>query len=172
MNKYITAYYHDEHDLLKGVKLLKSKGLNIHDVLSPFPVHGLDKAMGLRRSRLARVAFTGGAIGAIAGFGFQAWVFTKAYPINFGGKPFFAAPSFMPVTFETTVLFAAFSMVIAFFVVSKLGPGANPVIHDERVSDDRFLVIMGVDDDASTAKIAEIEKALKEAGAEGINVKA
>ncbi len=172
MNKYITAYYTDEHALLKGVKQLKAKGLHIEDVLSPFPVHGLDKALGLRRSRLTRVAFVGGAIGAITGFGFQTWVFTSAYPINFGGKPFFSAPSFIPVTFEVTVLFAAFSMVIAFFIASKIGPGANPVIHDERVTDDRFLLIVGLDEDQTAAQITAIEKELTEAGAQGINVKA
>lgn len=170
MNKYITAYYLDEDKLLKGVKQIKAKGIAIADVLSPFPVHGLDKALGLRRSRLTRVAFTGGAIGAITGFGFQAWVFTTAYPINFGGKPFFSAPSFIPVAFETTVLFAAFSMVIAFFVVSKLYPGAKPIIHDERTTDDRFLVIVDLQENSTEEK--EIELALKEAGAEGIILKA
>ncbi|NOU47630.1 MAG: DUF3341 domain-containing protein [Bacteroidales bacterium] len=172
MNKYITAYYLDEEKLLKGLKQVKTKGVRVADVLSPFPVHGIDKVLGLRRSRLTRVAFAGGAIGAIVGFGFQTWVFTSAYPINFGGKPFFAAPSFIPVTFETTVLFAAFSMVIAFFVVSKLGPGNKPVIHDERVTDDRFLVIVDIPENSSKEEINEIEKALHDAGAEGINYKA
>ena len=78
MNKYITAYYTDENDLIKGVKQIREKGHRILDVFTPFPVHGLDVALGMRRSRLTRVAFAGGAIGAIVGFGFQAWVFTKA----------------------------------------------------------------------------------------------
>ena len=172
MNKYITAYYLDEGKLLKGVKQIKSKGVKIKDVLSPFPVHGLDKALGLRRSRLARVAFAGGAIGAIAGFGFQTWVFTSAYPIDFGGKPYFSAPSFIPVTFETTVLFSAFSMVFAFLIASKLLPGENPVILDERVTDDHFLVVIELDEESTEESIKEIEKALKEAGAEGIIIKA
>lgn len=172
MNKYITAYYLDEEKLLRGLKQVKAKGFKIADVLSPFPVHGIDKVLGLRRSRLTRVAFIGGAVGAIVGFGFQAWVFTQAYPINFGGKPFFAAPSFIPVAFETTVLFAAFSMVFAFLIVSKLLPGNDPVIHDERVTDDHFLVIIDVADDSSADEIKNIEKALQEAGAEGIKYKA
>jgi len=172
MNKYITAYYMDEGKLLNGLKQIKTKGVLIADVLSPFPVHGIDKVLGIKRSRLTRVAFIGGAIGAISGFGFQTWVFTRAYPINFGGKPFFAAPSFIPVAFETTVLFAAFAMVIAFFVVSKLGPGNNPVIHDEQVTDDRFLVIVDVAENSSTEEIKEIEKALQDAGAEGIKFNA
>ena len=172
MNNYITAYYLDEEDLLKGIRQIKAKGLQIIDVLTPFPVHGIDKALDMRRSGLARVAFIGGAVGAVMGFGFQAWVFTIDYPMNIGGKPFLSVPSFMPVTFEMTVLFAAFSMVIAFLVSNKLGPGAKPVIHDERSTDDRFLVIVKVDDNNPAESIRQIKIALAEAGAEGITLKA
>jgi hypothetical protein len=171
MNRYITAYYLDEEDLLKGLGHLKAKGLEIMDVLTPFPVHGVDKALNMRRSRLTRVAFIAGVVGATLGFGFQAWVFTVDYPINIGGKPFFAVPSFMPVTFELTVLFAAFAMVIAFFVSNKLGPAAKAVIHDERITDDRFLVVVKVGDGEGEENIKEIELALAEAGAEGITLK-
>jgi hypothetical protein len=172
MNKYITAYYQDENDLLKGLRQLKEKGLEIMDVLTPFPVHGLDKVLGFERSKLTRVAFGAGALGAIIGFGFQAWVFTKAYPINFGGKPFFAIPSFIPVTFELAVLFAAFAMVIAFFIRSKIGPGAKTVIHDERITDDIFLVVVKIEENHPGRGIKEIEQALIGAGAEGIKIKA
>jgi hypothetical protein len=172
MNNYITAYYLDEEDLLKGIKQMKTKGLQIADVLTPFPVHGIDKALGMPRSRLARVAFIGGAVGTVIGFGFQAWVFTMDYPLNIGGKPFFAVPSFMPVAFEVTVLFAAFSMVIAFLASNKLGPGSNNIIHDERITDDRFLVVVKVDEDNMVESIRQIKLALAEAGAEGITLKA
>ena len=168
----MTAYYLDEEDLLKGIGQLKTKGLQIIDVLTPFPVHGLDKMLDIRRSRLTRVAFWAGAIGAVTGFGFQTWIFTSAYPLNFGGKPFFAVPSFIPVTFEVTVLFAAFAMVIAFLVTSKLGPGAKPTLHDERSTDDRFLVVVKVDHNSPEEHIREIETALAEAGAKGITLKA
>jgi hypothetical protein len=170
MNKFITAYYHDEEDLIKGVRQIRSLGIEPADVRTPFPVHGLDKALGLKRSRLTRVAFVGGAIGGLIGFFFQAWVFTKAYPLNFGGKPFFAVPSFMPVTFEMTVLFAAFSMVIAFFIHNKLGPGAKTVIYDEQVTDDRFQVLVDADD-KDESELQRIEKVLSEAGAQGIQLK-
>jgi len=171
MNKFITAYYNDEEDLLKGIKMMKSNGVEPLDVLTPFPVHGLDKALGLKRSRLTRVAFVGGVVGGLVGFFFQAWVFTKAYPLNFGGKPFFAVPSFMPVTFEMTVLFAAFAMVIAFFVHNKLGPGAKPVIHDERVTDDRFLLVFDIWE-KDEKEVSNIQMALTNAGAQGIQLKA
>jgi hypothetical protein len=170
MNNYITAYYSDEEDLLKGLKQIISKGLKVNDVLTPFPVHGLDKVIGLRRSRLTRVAFAGGAIGALVGFLFQAWVFTNAYPINFGGKPFFAVPSFIPVTFEIAVLFAAFAMVFGFLIHNKLGPGSKNIIHDERVTDDRFLIVLDIKGEAND-KIKSIETILSDAGAQGITIK-
>jgi hypothetical protein len=169
MSKFISAYYHDEEDLIKGVRQIRNQGIEPADVRTPFPVHGLDKAMGMKRSRLTRVAFAGGAIGGLIGFFFQAWVFTVAYPINFGGKPFFAVPSFMPVTFEMTVLFAAFSMVIAFFIHNKLGPGAKTIIYDEQVTDDRFQILIEADD-LDEPEQQHIEKALKEAGAQGIQL--
>lgn len=169
--KYIKAHYTDDDDLLKGIKSLKKEGVNILDVLTPFPVHGLDKALGYRRSWIARVGFIGGAIGAITGFLFQAWVFTKAYPMNIGGKPFFAVPSFIPVTFELTVLFAALAMVFAFLFRSKLGPGADPIIHDERITDDRFVILVGLGGDASETNVSKLSKALSSAGAEGVTVK-
>lgn len=171
MDKYITAYYYDEEDLIKGLKQIQDKGVEVVDVLTPFPVHGLDKVLGIKRSKLTRVAFAGGAVGGLLGFLFQTWVFTNAYPINFGGKPYFAVPSFVPVTFELTVLFAAFSMVIAFFITNKLGPGAKTVIHDERVTDDRFLMVIKADSEDS-GKIKEIENILEIAGAQGITLKA
>lgn len=170
MNKsYFTAYYTDDDELLKGVRQLKEKGVEIIDVMTPFPVHGLDKAIGLRRSRLSRVAFVGGAVGALIGFFFQAWVFTVAYPLNFGGKPYLAVPSFMPVTFEVAVLFAAFSIVFAYLIYFKLTPGAKPIIHDERSTDDHFLVVVKAGEPGESVNI---ERALSEAGAEGIILKA
>jgi hypothetical protein len=171
--KYIKAYYLNDDQLKKGLKSLKEKGIEILDVLTPFPVHGLDKVLGYRRSWIARVGFIGGAIGALSGFLFQTWVFTKAYPLNFGGKPFFSSPSFIPVTFECTVLFAAFAMVFAFLIRSKLGPGAMPIIHDEKITDDRFLVLVGLgkDKDASENNISAISQSLSASGAEGITVK-
>jgi hypothetical protein len=172
MIKYVTGYYQDEEDLLKGLRYIKDQGMEILDVLTPFPVHGLDKILNIERSKLTRVAFAAGAVGTAVGFGFQAWVFTQAYPLNIGGKPFFAVPSFMPVTFEIAVLFAAFAMVIAFFIRSNIGPGAKSVIHDERITDDIFLVVVKVEDETAGKSTKEVEQVLMGAGAEGIKIKA
>ena len=102
----ITVSFDDEVPLLQAVRILRDSKEIITDVLSPFPVHGLDEALSLKRSRIPVVGFIFGALGAIIAFGFQAWVFTVSYPLIIGGKPFFSVPTFIPITFEVTVLFA------------------------------------------------------------------
>ncbi|WP_421918092.1 DUF3341 domain-containing protein [Marinifilum sp.] len=146
MRRYISAYFEDEENLLRATKDLKEKQMSIQDVLTPFPIHGLDPILGYKRSRIPIVGFIGGAIGCILAFGFQAWVFIVDYPLFIGGKPHLAIPSFIPITFELTVLFAAFGMVFAFLIRSKLGPGANNPIHDERITDNRFMIIVDLDE--------------------------
>jgi hypothetical protein len=167
---YISGYYDDDETLLSGLKQLKQNGVKIVDVLTPFPVHGLDTVLGYRRSWIARVGFIGGAVGAVSGFVFQTWVFTEAYPLVIGGKPYFAVPSFIPVTFECAVLFAAFAMVFAFLFRSHLGLGAENMIHDERITDDRFVVLASPSTDTEES-IHELQSQLQAAGVSGITVK-
>ncbi|MBI9056328.1 MAG: DUF3341 domain-containing protein [Labilibaculum sp.] len=169
MRRYISAYFEDEQNLLRATKDLRDQELSIQDVLTPFPVHGLDHALGYKRSNLPTVAFVCGAIGLVLAFGFQTWAFTVDYPLFIGGKPHFAIPSFIPITFELTVLFAAFGMATAFFISSKLGPGANNVIHDERITDDRFVIIVDLDEDGNHE--ATIKSILEKEDAKNIQVK-
>ncbi len=163
--KYISAYYTDESDLLMGIRQLQEQKVKILDVLTPFPVHGLDKLLAYRRSWIPRIGFIGGAIGGFCGFIFQTWVFTSSYPLNIGGKPYFAVPSFIPVTFECTVLFAAFSMVFAFLFKSKLGLGAKNKIYDLKITDDRFVIVTDIDE-LGQDEINDTAKMITESGAE------
>lgn len=167
---YISAFYKDDEDLITGIKKLNEDKIKIHDVLTPFPVHGLDKLLGYRRSWIPRIGFIGGAIGAVSGFYFQSWVFTRDYPLNIGGKPYLAVPSFIPVTFETTVLFAAFAMVIAFFIRSKLGLGAENKIYDKNITDDRFVVVLDAENGTETV-VSKIKETLHKTNAEIIELK-
>ena len=169
MKKYISAYFEDEENLLRATKNLREQNLSIQDVLTPFPVHGLDQALGFKRSSIPTVGFISGAIGAILAFGFQTWAFTVDYPLFIGGKPHFAIPSFIPITFEITVLFAAFGMVFAFLIRSRLGPGANNPIHDERITDDRFVIIVDIDESGKQEKI--VKDILEKEEAQGVQVK-
>lgn len=163
MGAIVYGHFTDEHDLLHGIKELQDKGITIEDVRTPFPVHGLDNLLKYRRSHLPKVAFLAGIVGATVGMGFQVWVFTKGWPLNFGGKPFMSIPSFIPVTFELTVLFAAYTMGIAFLIRSQLGPGQIPDILDEQVTDDHFQIILT--DKKNTLSEDELSVALAATGA-------
>src|ERR1035437_418837 len=146
----IIISFDDEVPLLQAVRKLRDSKEIIADVLSPFPVHGLDEAMSIKRSRIPVVGFIFGALGAILAFGFQAWVFTVSYPLIIGGKPFFSVPTFIPITFEVTVLFAGLSMVAALLIRSKLKPDIRFVPVDERITDDRFVILLDAPDEEIT----------------------
>lgn len=139
----ITVIFDDEKPLLQALKKLQESNEKIIDVLTPFPVHGLDKALGMKRTSIPLIGFIFGALGGLLGFVFQTWVFTIDYPLVFGGKPFLSVPSFIPVTFECTILFAALSMVAAFLIRSKLKPEKEFDPIDGRITDDRFVILVG-----------------------------
>ncbi len=150
---YISVFFDDEEPLILAVKKLIENKITIIDVLTPFPVHGLDKAMKMKPSRIPIVGFIFGALGGLLGFGFQSWVFTVDYPLIIGGKPYLSVPSFIPVTFEMTVLFAALGMVGAFLIKSKLKPKQNLDVLDERITDDRFVILLEQDDNSDNQEL-------------------
>lgn len=136
----IFGLYGDEQDLLAAVKTAKERNLEIYDVYTPFPVHGLDPLLGLKESRLHIAGFIYGLAGALIAFLGMSWVFTRDWPIIFGGKPYWSVPAFVPIVFEVTVLLSAIGMTITFFVVSGMGFGvSNETLHD-RITDDKFCL--------------------------------
>lgn len=161
----VSGYFHDDADVVRAVKQLREKNIQIAEVFTPFPIHGLDKLVGHKKSQIPTVGFLAGALGAGLAFWFQAWIFTKSYPMNIGGKPMFSVPTFIPVIFEVTVLFAAIGMVFAFLFRSQLGLGAENRIYDERTTDDRFLILLQEQDEASAE---QLKQHLQDLGAEGI----
>jgi Protein of unknown function (DUF3341) len=166
----VFGLYDDEQDLLTAVKQANAQHLEIYDVYSPFPVHGLDPLLGLAESRLHIAGFVYGMTGTLTGFGFMTWVFTRDWPIIFGGKPYFSAPAFIPITFEMTVLFAAIGMVVTFYTVCGMGPGIiNPTVHD-RITDDKFCIAFDITDDKA-GDAGKYESFLKSTGATEINKK-
>jgi len=139
---YISVYFDDEVPLLIAVKKLIENKEIITDVLSPFPVHGLDPALSMRRSRIPIGGFIIGALGTLVAFVFQSWVFTVSYPLIIGGKPFFSIPTFIPITFEVTILFGGVAMAVAFLVRSKLKPDIRFEPVDEKITDDAFVILI------------------------------
>jgi hypothetical protein len=156
---FISVYFDDEKPLLQAVRKIQESNEKILDVLTPFPIHGLDKALGMKRTSIPMIGFIFGALGGLLGFIFQAWVFTIDYPLVFGGKPYLSVPSFIPVTFECTILFAAISMVAAFLIKSKLKPRQDFEPVNDRITDDRFVILVKAGDDEKSTR-ANIKSAL------------
>ena len=136
----IYGIYSDEEVLLSAVRKAKSKHMEIMDVFSPFPVHGMDQALGLEESRLHQAGFVYGAIGTLTAFLGMTWIMTSDWPIIFGGKPYWPVPSYIPIVFETTVLFASWGMTITFYTICGLWPGVKNPQLDFRTTDDKFCL--------------------------------
>ncbi len=168
-HKIIQALFDDDDVLLKAVKKVRENGHEIEEVFTPFPVHGLEKAMGLKDTRLAITAFIYG----ITGLAFSVWMMNymmiSDWPQNIGGKPSFSyienMPAFVPVMFEMTVFFAAHLMVITFYMRSKLWPFQKASNPDPRTTDDKFLMEVTV-----TGNEEELANFLRDNGATEIKV--
>ena len=153
---YISVYLDDEVPLLQAVRKLRENKEIIRDVLSPFPIHGLDEALSMKRTRIPVVGFIFGALGATLAFVFQAWVFTVSYPLIIGGKPFFSVPTFVPITFELTVLFSGLAMAAALLIRSGLKPEITFTPVDARITDDRFVILVDAPGDGSLERVKSI----------------
>mgnify|MGYP000576553994 FL=1 len=166
---YILGVYDDEDEVLHAVTAVKAKGIKVEDVYSPFPIHGLDVAVGHARTRLPIAAFMFGTLGLICALSLISYTMVFDWPINIGGKDFFALPNWIPVSFEGTVLFTAFGLVTTFCISNDLYPGNQVEPLDLRITDDKFVMAINVDKNKVSA--ADIKKALKESGAIEVNVK-
>jgi hypothetical protein len=139
--KFIYGIFDDADVLIHTVEKMRKQGVEIHDCYTPFPVHGLDRAIGIKRSNLTVGAFICGSIGCLTAIFFQLYVMTMDWPMNIGGKPNWGYfPSYIPVTFELSVLFTAFGMAILFFIRAKLVHGKVEEIIDPRQTDDLFVL--------------------------------
>ncbi len=169
MKKLILGVYDDEKTLIKAIKSIRGNEVKLRDVFSPYPVHGLDDAMGLKPSRLPIVAFIAGTIGAASALYFQYWTLVVDWALNIGGKPGFALPSFIIITFETMILSAALTMVGAFFVRSKLFPTFNTDVIHPRATNDQFII--AIDPQKNSVEGDKIKTMLKDNGASDVQDK-
>ena len=168
-SKVIHAFYTDDEVLVDAVKAVKAEHHHIEEVFCPFPVHGLDKAMGLAPTKLAITAFFYG----ITGLSFAIWMtnymMIQDWPQDIGGKPSFSwvdnMPAFVPIMFELTVFFAAHLMVITFYMRSRIWPFKEAENPDPRTTDDHFLMEIPVHNNE-----AELIALLSNTGAVEINV--
>ncbi|HEU4496758.1 MAG TPA: DUF3341 domain-containing protein [Flavobacterium sp.] len=150
-NKVIYAIYNDDDVLMDAVKKTRAAHHHIEDVFTPFPVHGLDKAMGISPTRLAICAFLYGLVGLSVATAMMNYIMIQDWPQDIGGKPSFSyienMPAFIPVMFELTVFFAAHLMVITFYMRSRLWPFKKAENPDLRTTDDHFLMEIAVHGD-------------------------
>jgi hypothetical protein len=166
---FVLGIFDDEDVLLKAVKQVRKEGVNIHEVFSPFPVHGLDDALGYKRSRLPIAAFLFGLTGTSLALLMQYFMLGIDWPMIIGGKDHTPLPTFIPVTFELTVLLASLGMVAVFLISSNLKPHGKPKIFDIRSTDDKHVLAVDLAKNAITED--EIKSILKKTGASEVNNK-
>lgn len=143
MNRFILVGIFEEEDGIVGAaQAARQQGLRIVDAYTPYAVHGLERALGMERSRLALVCLVAGLLGAVLKLWFEIWTAAIDWPVDVGGKPWNSLPAFVPITFEVMVLFAGLSTVAAFFLVSRMWPGRRPALIDPRVTNDRFALVL------------------------------
>ena len=167
--KTFHALYNDDDILLSAVKKIKEKHYDIDEVYTPFPVHGLDKVMGLEPTRIAIAAFIYGCIGITVATLMMNYIMIVDWPQNIGGKPSFSyienMPAFVPIMFEMTVFHAAHLMVITFYLRSRMWPFKEAENPDVRTTDDHFLMEVALKGD-----LKELQEFLLDTGAVEVQI--
>ncbi|HOZ84749.1 MAG TPA: DUF3341 domain-containing protein [Niabella sp.] len=167
VKKFVVGNFYEEKVLFPAVTKVRRAGYKIHDVYTPFPIHGLDKTMGLKDTDLHIAGFIYGILGTCTALGFITWALTVDWAIDFGGKPFFALPAWIPIMFELTVLFSAVGMVLTFCWLCQLAPFVKKDHFNLRSTDDTFTMAIECTDKTNEEDAVAF---LKSVGAEGVEV--
>ncbi len=167
VKKFVVGCFDDEKVLFPAVKQVRKAGYKIHDVYTPFPIHGLDHAIGIRETSIHTAGFIFGITGTSTALGFMGWIFTKDWPLNIGGKPHFPLPAFIPITFEMTVLFAAVGMTLTFCYLCQLSPFLKRHHFHPRATDDLFVMVIECTEKSNETEVAAF---LQSNGAIEVNV--
>jgi len=162
----VLGLFEDAQKLVDAVRALRGTYGPRLEAYTPYPVHGLEKELGLPKSHVGKIVLALGFTGLVVALGFQSWVFTTDYQIQFGGKPYFSWASFIPIVFEVTVLLACivgavFGMLV---LVNKLPHYSHPILSSRsmpRITRDRFALAVSV---ATAEEAAAAEAALRGAG--------
>ncbi len=142
MNKeYILGVFDDEFTLVEAFEKVKEKGINPVEVYTPYPIHEILEGMG-KKTRITHAAFFYGVFGAVGVLGFLTYAAVYSWPLNFGGKPFNAFPSFIVVTIVATILTVTILTLFTFSASAKIFPGKIPTIVHNRATDDKFVMVI------------------------------
>ena len=145
----LMAEFDKPTDVVEAARATYDAGYRRINAYSPYPIEELAEAIGFHRTRLPLIVLIGGIIGGLVGYGLQYYVAVIDYPLNVGGRPYHSWPSFIPITFEMTVLFAALSAVFGMLALNKLPQPYHPVFNAERfalASRDRFFLVIEASD--------------------------
>lgn len=145
----LMAEFDSPTELVLAARRAHDQGYRKMDAYTPFPIEELSDAIGFRHTRLPLVVLIGGIVGCLGGYGLQYWVSAIEYPLNVGGRPYNSWPSFIPITFETTVLVAAVSAVLGMLALNGLPMPYHPVFNVKSfalASKDKFFLCIEAED--------------------------
>ncbi len=145
----LLAEFDTATEIVDAANRTREAGYTKTDAFSPFPLHEIDEALGIKRSILPYMVFCGGIIGAFSGLALQYYVHVIDYPLNVGGRPYFSLPSFIPPMFELTILLAAFTAVFGMLFLNGLPQPYHPVFNVPRfalATREKFFLIIEGDD--------------------------
>jgi hypothetical protein len=145
----VMAEFANEEEILTAVKSAYDHGYRKMDAFTPFPVDGLAEALGRKRTSVPLIVFCAGLCGGVGGYFLQWYAMAVSYPLNVGGRPLNSWPMFVPVTFELTVLSAAFGAIVGMLALNRLPEPYHPVFNlpeFERASTDKFFLCIEAGD--------------------------
>lgn len=162
----ILAEFRNPKELLDAARTVQQSGYKKYDAYTPFPIHGLEKAMNLKQSKLGWIVFFHAILGAGGALLLMIWTMGYDYPMNISGKPAVDIPAFIPVTFELTILLSAFGATFGMLYLNGLPKFHNPLFNSDRfekVTDDSFFI--GIEADDALFEQRKVKQMLEEAGA-------
>jgi hypothetical protein len=165
----LIATFNTTPALYQAAKQVRDAGYRNWDCITPFPVHGLDAAMGVKRSIVPRISLAGGITGFCTGMTLIWWTGAWQYPLVVGGKPYFSPLFAFPISYELTILFTAFATIIGMFLVNGLPMHYHPVLKYEHIArglDDQFFIVIEARD--PRFNLANTKALLEKAGGQNI----
>jgi len=161
-NKLMLGIYNNPDTTYDATEYLVENGYDVKDVYSPFAIHGIERVLKIKRTRLSVAAFVFAMLGIASAISLIMYTGYFDWQINIGGKPFMHLPTYVPITFELGVLFTAFGLVGTFFIVNRMFWGRNTDVIDIRVTDDHFVIAINIH---SNTDVKALERSLIDNGA-------
>lgn len=165
----LIATFETTPDVYHAAEQVRGAGYKNWDCITPFPVHGLDKAMGVTRSKVPRFSLAGGLLGFTTGMSLIYWSSAVDYPLIVGGKPYFSPLFAFPVSYELTILFTAFATIAGMFILNRLPMHYHPVLKSSKIvsgMDDKFHIVIEASD--PKFNLAQTKALLEKAGGKDI----